>query len=122
MIVVTAYATVDTAVEAVKRGAEDYLPKPFTPEQIRHAVTKVAAARDTRRRVLELEAELHQSVPEVDLATESPAHAFGVRDDCARRAGERAGPAARRERHRQGRAGARAARAEPAGATAPSSP
>jgi len=73
VVVVTAYATVDTAVEAVKRGAEDYLPKPFTPEQIRHAVTKVAAARDTRRRVVELEAELHECVPEVDLATESPA-------------------------------------------------
>jgi NtrC-family two-component system response regulator AlgB len=31
VIVITAYATVDTAVEAIKRGAKDYLPKPLTP-------------------------------------------------------------------------------------------
>src|SRR5579871_2716910 len=36
IVVVTAFATIDTAVEAIKRGARDYLPKPFTPPQIRH--------------------------------------------------------------------------------------
>ena len=40
VVVVTAYATVDTAVEAMKRGARDYLPKPFTPAQIAHLVEK----------------------------------------------------------------------------------
>src|SRR5690349_6452217 len=35
VVIVTAYATVDTAVEAIKRGALDYVPKPFTPTQIR---------------------------------------------------------------------------------------
>ncbi|RIL05929.1 MAG: sigma-54-dependent Fis family transcriptional regulator [Proteobacteria bacterium] len=73
VVVVTAYATVDTAVEAVKRGAEDYLPKPFTPEQIRHVVAKVTAARATRSRVAALEAQVRESVAEIDLATESPA-------------------------------------------------
>ena len=34
-MVVTAYATIETAVEAMRRGAFDYLPKPFTPDQIR---------------------------------------------------------------------------------------
>src|SRR5271154_4857310 len=29
VVVITAYASVDTAVEAMKRGASDYLPKPF---------------------------------------------------------------------------------------------
>ena len=29
IIVITAYASVETAVEAMKRGATDYLPKPF---------------------------------------------------------------------------------------------
>jgi NtrC-family two-component system response regulator AlgB len=73
VVVVTAYATVDTAVLAVKRGAEDYLQKPFTPEQIRLVVAKVAAAREARERMRELEAELAESVPEIDLATDSPA-------------------------------------------------
>ena len=31
VIVITAFATFDTAVEAIRRGARDYLPKPFTP-------------------------------------------------------------------------------------------
>ena len=34
VIVITAHASVDTAVEAMRRGALDYLPKPFTPQQL----------------------------------------------------------------------------------------
>ena len=34
VVVITAYASVDTAVEAMRRGALDYLPKPFTPGQL----------------------------------------------------------------------------------------
>ncbi len=73
VVVVTAYATVDTAVEAVKRGAADYLPKPFTPEQIRHVVQRITAARGARRQLARLEQELRESVPEIDVETDSPA-------------------------------------------------
>src|SRR5689334_22259868 len=31
VIIITAYATIESAVEAMRRGAFDYLPKPFTP-------------------------------------------------------------------------------------------
>ena len=41
IIVITAYASVDTAVEAMRRGATDYIPKPFTPAQVKLAVDKV---------------------------------------------------------------------------------
>ncbi len=41
IIVITAYASIDTAVEAIKRGATDYISKPFTPDQVRLAVHKV---------------------------------------------------------------------------------
>jgi DNA-binding NtrC family response regulator len=34
IIVITAYASIDTAVEAMRRGAADYIPKPFTPAQV----------------------------------------------------------------------------------------
>ena len=34
VLVITAYATIETAVKAVKMGAFDYLPKPFMPGQI----------------------------------------------------------------------------------------
>ncbi|NLT21948.1 MAG: sigma-54-dependent Fis family transcriptional regulator [Syntrophorhabdus sp.] len=41
VIIVTAYATVDTAVEAMKEGAEDYIAKPFNLDEIRLVVRKV---------------------------------------------------------------------------------
>jgi PAS domain S-box-containing protein len=34
MIVITGFATIETAVDAMKRGAYDYIPKPFTPDQL----------------------------------------------------------------------------------------
>jgi len=72
IVVITAYATIETAVEAIKRGASDYVPKPFTPAQIRHVVEQVAEQRATALRVADLEQQLHEAVPEADLATESP--------------------------------------------------
>jgi two-component system phosphate regulon sensor histidine kinase PhoR len=40
IVVITGYATIETAVEAMKRGAYDYIPKPFTPDQLRVVVKK----------------------------------------------------------------------------------
>lgn len=39
-IIITGYATVATAVEAMKGGAFDYIPKPFTPDEVRMVVKK----------------------------------------------------------------------------------
>jgi two-component system, NtrC family, response regulator AlgB len=72
VVVITAYATIETAVDAIKRGACDYLPKPFTPAQIRHLVEQVTAQRQTARRVADLEQQLHDAAPEADLMTASP--------------------------------------------------
>ena len=72
VVVITAYATFDTAVEAIKRGAVDYLPKPFTPAQIRHVVEQAATRRSYMHRVAELETKLADEVPEADLTTDSP--------------------------------------------------
>ncbi len=52
LIVITGYASIVSAVEAMKKGAYDYLPKPFTPDQIR-AVTK----RGLEHRFLKIEAD-----------------------------------------------------------------
>jgi DNA-binding NtrC family response regulator len=39
VIVITGYATVSSAVEVLKMGASDYLPKPFTPDELRGVVS-----------------------------------------------------------------------------------
>ena len=42
VIIITAYGSIDTAVEAMKMGATDYLMKPFKPEQLSLVMEKVA--------------------------------------------------------------------------------
>lgn len=45
IIIITAYASVDTAIEAMKNGAEDYLVKPFSLDEIRLIINKVMEKR-----------------------------------------------------------------------------
>lgn len=40
LVVITGYATIDTAVEAMKTGAYDFLPKPFAPDELRLIVNR----------------------------------------------------------------------------------
>jgi signal transduction histidine kinase len=49
-VVITGYATVSSAVEAMKKGAYDFLPKPFTPDELR-----LIARRGLEKRTLVLE-------------------------------------------------------------------
>ena len=45
VILLTAHGTIGSAVEALKRGAFDFLTKPFEPDEIRQVVTKAVATR-----------------------------------------------------------------------------
>jgi len=45
VIIITAYATIESAVNAIKAGAFNYIPKPFTPEQLRVIVGQAIAHR-----------------------------------------------------------------------------
>ncbi len=58
IIVITAFATFESAVEAMKRGATDYLPKPFSPDQVRHAATRAVEGRRLKRDLAEARARL----------------------------------------------------------------
>jgi DNA-binding NtrC family response regulator len=66
LIIITAYATVDTAVEAMKEGAYDYLSKPIDPDKlsilIRNAVNQ--------RRLIAENIQLKQKVEELSLQNE----------------------------------------------------
>ncbi len=72
IVVITAYAAFDTAVEAIKRGAMDYLPKPFSPTQIKHVVERVLGQRAAMQRMAQLEGDLAEAAPAIELATSSP--------------------------------------------------
>ena len=53
VVMITAYATIETAVTATQRGAFDFLAKPFTPDELRGVLTKASSrlllARQARR-------------------------------------------------------------------------
>jgi two-component system, NtrC family, response regulator AlgB len=72
IIVITAYASIDTAVEAMRRGATDYIPKPFTPTQVRMAVQKTFQIRTLEQKVAALQEDLGRSSPEIKLDSTSP--------------------------------------------------
>lgn len=68
VIVITGFATVETAIEAMKQGAYDFIPKPFEPEQLRIVVNRAAEKVRLTREAKILELERNQTLS--DLATE----------------------------------------------------
>jgi NtrC-family two-component system response regulator AlgB len=72
VVVMTAYASVGSAVEAMRSGAFDYLAKPFTPDQLRLILERWSWARQLHREVNLLRDEVRASTPEADLQTCEP--------------------------------------------------
>jgi signal transduction histidine kinase len=62
IVVITGYATIGTAVEAMKAGAYDFLPKPFMPDQLRLIVQRAVERRNfqVEARHCEVERELQR--------------------------------------------------------------
>jgi PAS domain S-box-containing protein len=52
VIIITGYATVETAIEAMKKGAYDFIPKPFKPDELRitvgRAIERIRLANEAR--------------------------------------------------------------------------
>jgi NtrC-family two-component system response regulator AlgB len=74
VIVITAFATFESAVEAMRIGAVDYLPKPFTPEQVRSAALRVVTANVLKRQLTELRDRLDEAENESTFDTNSPTY------------------------------------------------
>ncbi len=60
IIMITGFSTVETAVEAMKLGAFDYIPKPFTPDEVSIVVKKALEKRTLQIENVYLRQELHE--------------------------------------------------------------
>ncbi len=73
IIIMTGYASVETAVQALKRGAYDYITKPFDPDELLHLVSNALDHRRTKREVVRLQENLQEIFPQTELVGNSPA-------------------------------------------------
>lgn len=67
IVVITAHASIESAVEAMKRGAVDYIAKPFTPDQVRLMARRIARIRELEAEVNGLRDDIRRMRPEVRL-------------------------------------------------------
>lgn len=68
VIVITGFATIETAIEAMKRGAYDFIPKPFEPDQLRIVVNRAWEKISLKKAAVKLEQERRRTL--ADLGTE----------------------------------------------------
>jgi len=60
VIIMTGYGTIETAIDAIKKGAEDYLTKPFDYAAIQKKVARLMEVMELRERVAQLETNLER--------------------------------------------------------------
>ena len=113
-IIMTGFGTVDTAVEAMKLGAVDFVQKPFFRDELLMRVRSAAERRQLARQVDLLQRQIEPAGSLDALIGESPPMQR-VKDLITPRGGRRRdGPHHRRDRHRQGARRARDSRGQPA--------
>ena len=114
VVILTAQGTVETAVEAIKDGAYDYLTKPVDPQRLQILLQKVVERQETLREVKALRRQLReQGVVRPD-DRQQPRDAEDLPGHRAGGADARVGAHHRRVGHRQGAGGADDSPAEPA--------
>jgi DNA-binding NtrC family response regulator len=72
VIIMTGYASVETAVEALKHGAYDYITKPIDPDELVHLVANALGHKRYRRELESLRENLQEVYPETRLIGNSP--------------------------------------------------
>ena len=73
VILMTGFGTIETAVEAMKRGAEDYLTKPFDSETVIAKVSRLMELYELKEKAARLEEPLHQESPFSEIVVGSSA-------------------------------------------------
>ena len=77
IIVATAYGNIDSAMQAIDYGAEDYLLKPFGLDVLSHAINKVLEKKKLERENLEFQLELEEKVERRKSAISRAGKSFG---------------------------------------------
>ncbi|MEZ4416660.1 MAG: sigma-54 dependent transcriptional regulator [Gemmatimonadota bacterium] len=78
IVLMTAYGSVESAVEAMRRGAFDYIHKPISPSELRMLVGRISERRALRQRLQVLEETARDATPSPLLDSEHPAMARAV--------------------------------------------
>lgn len=73
VIVMTGYASVETAIQALKQGAYDYICKPFEPDELVHTINNALEHRRTKKEVVQLREHLQEAFPSAQIIGQSPA-------------------------------------------------
>src|SRR3954464_11139892 len=73
VVIMTGYAAVDTAVQALKLGAYDYITKPVDPDELSHIVANALEHKRARREVMRLRENLQEVAPGLELIGKSAA-------------------------------------------------
>ena len=66
VIIITGYATIETAIEAMKQGAYDFIPKPFEPEHLRIVVRRAHEKLRLEKQAEALQAERARTLMDLD--------------------------------------------------------
>ena len=66
VIIITGFATIETAIEAMKQGAYDFIPKPFKPEQLRLTVNRASEKIRLKLETEKLEQERKRTLTDLD--------------------------------------------------------
>jgi len=66
VMIMTGYGTIETAVESMRQGAEDYLTKPIEPDVVRKKIGRLLEMFELRNRVAELESARGDASPAFD--------------------------------------------------------
>ena len=101
VVVMSAFSTVENAVEAMKRGAVDFLPKPFSLDHLSVVVEKGARSQQAARRKSRTARSSRPALPVRKHHRQQPRHAGNFRHHHARGAHPRHRAAGRRKRRRQ---------------------
>lgn len=73
VVIMTGYGTIETAIDAIKRGAEDYITKPFDYEAVRKKIARITEVIELRERVAQLESNLERHACFETIVSVSPA-------------------------------------------------